>query len=195
MLLRRFFYGADGFSKVGVVLGEGDIVFMLLAIVWQLLADADGIRAIMDAKGSSGLLPCFKCKNVLYYLAAGYNIGEYCVSIGCGNPKRFDECDDKDHWDRVGHLLTQRPLVNKTALEKMETNLGINCNPLGVVADVELREFVPPSKVVRYETMHCVFQNGSVSVEFRNFLEAVRAHRPTVYQDLGLLLEADWSWP
>ena len=135
-------------------------------------------------------MPCFKCKNVLYNLASGIDIGVYCVPIGCGKPNLFDECDDKDHWDRVDHLLTRKPIVSKAALEKMETSLGINCNPHGVIADVELREFVPPSKVVRYETMHCVFQNGIVSVEKRNFLEAVREYRPT---DLRLFLEADWS--
>jgi len=58
------------------------------------------------------------------------------------------------------------------------------------MAVVDLRGFVRPSEVVRYETMHCVFQNGIVCVEKQNFLEAAREYRPTVYQDLRLLLEA-----
>ena len=46
----------------------------------------------------------------------------------------------------------------------MQSNLGINYNSVGVLADVSLRNWVFPTSAC-YDVLHCFFSNGLVAVE------------------------------
>ena len=78
--------------------------------------------------------------------------------------------------------------------ERLEKSMGMSWCPEGVLADPDLRCHVAPASVNTYDSMHCVFSNGSIHVEL--WLLKGRLKLIGVGADLieGFLSSA-WKWP
>ena len=53
--------------------------------------------------------------------------------------------------------------ASKAKLEQMETAVGVTFLPTGLLHDMELRDYVLPVTHTCFDSMHCVFSNGTHS--------------------------------
>jgi hypothetical protein len=64
LILLRFFGTIDNMSGSGVMLQIRGTHVIMFAEMGRIVADEDAIREMWHDKGSSGMKPCFKCRNV-----------------------------------------------------------------------------------------------------------------------------------
>ena len=192
LVLRSFFFGADNFSTGCVLsLETPTIVFAKLGCI---IADESAIKHTFATKGASGLLPCLKCKNVVL---ADHGLLEndrsnYLVDISALTG--YDPTTDLEMWhkcDKLSALVSRG--CTKTQLEQLEKILGLNHMPAGVLADMELREYVPPCTSTVYDPMHCVYSNGIAPQELHLFLGVCKDHLGITYSNLDTWCSANWK--
>ena len=202
LLLRSIFLGPESVLTAGVALRIGQTHMVLFIQFGGFVADEGAAKFAWDVKGSSGLLPCFNCKNVTL-IESGHrgglvrhDVGNYLVDLSCHDRRLLDLRTDTDYWhahDTLEHLSAL--MTNRGDFGDTEKAFGINYNPHGILADRELRELVPPS-LNRRDGMHTMLSNGAMNVEvfllLRDFKRAVPHFSYAVIQTL---LAADWAFP
>ena len=126
----------------------------------SLLADADGLRLLLGAKGASGLKPCFRCTNVVG--GDHTNLGNH-QHISSAAVEKWETATTQGLNDIVDYLQN---LPNKTAVEKAETLLGWNGKALSAsfLLNPALKDIVNLDDCL-YDPMHCFVYNGIVCQE------------------------------
>lgn len=162
------------FDSQSEVVQVKDGVWLLRLRLSELLGDADAMRALYSAKGTSGVRPCVKCTNVLYKRAA-QNVPAGYVTILCSNAALFREMSDELCWKIIDHLRNVSAAGNKGKLEEEETVHGFNWEPEGVLADTSLRGVVTLSHGTG-DSMHIFYSNGTAAFEVGRFLDACQQH-------------------
>ncbi len=196
MFLRRLFLGTYSLSAVGVPLVLHGQPFMLYARLGLFFSDADGLRMALDWRGAGSVRPCFKCKNV-WSRGRATRAGH--VDITCGEPALFKQQDIETLDGYVDLLIATKQQVSEgtmpaTALKNLEKALGLNCNALGLAADVDLRREFNLLRVTRTDWMHDELQDGVFNVECALFLKSCASVGIT-FADWQTYLRADWQFP
>ena len=81
-------------------------------------------------------------------------------------------------WEIVDRLAS--PTLTKKERETLETNLGVNHNPQGLLLDLPLREHVGPATTNFNDFMHVYLANGIVNDEICRFMREVLVCKRTV---------------
>jgi hypothetical protein len=144
-------------TGVPVQLDEAYMVFAEL----DDLQDADALRAKWSIKGHNGVKPCMHC-NVCFM--KGHPL--------VGRDPRFVDITDlkwsnvKDHQAKDAELWAAQDelLQVQRGKKKLETLYGMNTEPEGLLAAVELRHWVKPSAST-YDPMHVYFSKGIAEIE------------------------------
>jgi hypothetical protein len=145
LYLKKQLLGPSGLATAGVPLTLNGEVVLIFAKLTNLLSDGDGLRQAFNWKGASGLKPCFKHFNVFNKntdLAArdpGY------VEIGCHDVNAFRSWTPAQLNKMVDLLRAAAARVVARTMTKGEFNdlqitLGLNYNPLGLLADCSSSE-------------------------------------------------------
>ena len=196
VLLRTLFLGDNSFESAGVLLYAGGphLLFARLSIT---IADEGALKQGIDCKGSSGLRPCAACKNVLMRGSdiANRDASGYLVEVTCSNFNRFDFASDKDMFDVVDMLNARKGHLRAGAFKQLQMSSGFNFNPLGVLADVELRPHSRPAASWTYDPMHCIYSNGIAAVQIHLFLESMKTKTHLQWRDLENFCKAEWQFP
>ena len=112
---------------------------MFFAKLDTMVADEAAPKAVFDAKGSSGTIPCPLCSNVV----AKTSMLEGCDSPGTLVPvhetalERFCARPDDTIWQGCRLLQSRCGQMSKKAFDQLEQSLGINHNPDGVLFSEE----------------------------------------------------------
>ena len=128
------------------------------------LLDELAIKLKWSVKGHAGIKPCFLCKNVLMKGHADVSKHPSFRDLSDLDPADFLPISDRELWDAQDYLVAQKPVLKKGELEKLEKACGQVCEPLGLMACQELRQYVQPTKT-GYDSWHCYFVNGIAAVE------------------------------
>ena len=121
------------------VIGEGEIISINRVIQ---IADLDAHRAVSGLKGTSGLRPCIKCRNLMCKDHPSVGQSDWLVDITCKDPSRFDLATDTDIFETLDML--QSKYDRGEDVKDLEKAHGVNRNPLSMYMDMHLRRFVRP---------------------------------------------------
>ena len=196
LLLRHMFVGPGSMATGGCLLNLQEPV-LLFAAFNNFLADEAALKSAFDLKGAAGLLPCMACRNVTSLQAdlAENDPTSFLVDISCSDERCFQLNSDHDIWRMQDRLLgIQARSHTKQELQLAEKTMGMNCNPHGILADVELRQFIAPSSYTR-DSMHTFLSAGTVSIEMRLLLKSLNRQLGVTYSSLQVFCKAEWKWP
>jgi hypothetical protein len=145
LYLKKQLLGPSGIATAGVPLVLDGQVVLIFAKLTNLLSDGDGLRQAFNWKGASGIKPCFKHYNVFNKnteLAArepGF------VEIGCHDFDAFRSWSPAQLSKMVDLLRAADARVSAGTMTKgdfndLQVTLGLNYNPLGLLADISTSE-------------------------------------------------------
>jgi hypothetical protein len=188
ILLRSMCLGPDALSNAGLCFRNNDGADVIAHIrLGRILADEDALSSLWGIKGASGTVPCgIKC-TVVNKPRGKRHLASHdpsIVDIGCHNVREIILNTDEDVWSKVDMLKAS--CIGDKADPIMEQGFGITFCPYGILADVELRSVVSPTKSNRFDAMHVLYSNGIVPLEISLFVRWLQDAHNLGYEDIGL---------
>jgi len=167
----RIFFGDVGKSfRTGIVLPtpRGEVV--VTAIFAGFLADLVGHKEITNWKGHGGVVCCLDCDNVKQFRKP--KDGE--VGMSCCDPSKFKRRSDVDVYAIIEDLRRAYRNLGKTKFLKLETDLGFNYDPHGLLFDDGLRGIYRPGHHTIRDWMHTVGQDGVANTHIAECMHALK---------------------
>ena len=115
--------------------------------------------------------------------------------MSCAAPGRFQTLKDKGLWSQFGSLQEARRTKTKKDFSLLQQAAGLNYHPKSILADLELRPYLPPISITNMDWMHNFLVNGVVSNELHAFLARCKDKLGVRFQELHRFATADWRWP
>ena len=155
-LLKHLFFGAGSLSAGVMIPALGKLLFFKLG---ALLADESGLHATWSSKGAGGLMPCFRCKNVVMKRTKGVSLLDTdtsgtLVDITCNSLERLQPQTDRDVLNNADVLAAQRHALPVGRFQALQQAMGMNYNPHGLLFDPTLRPWLKPITWTLYDPMH-----------------------------------------
>ena len=198
-LLRQFFNDTHDAAKAGIdlLLHDGTSVKVFVEF-GMMLADEAALHSVYQCKGASGLKPCALCSNIFNRRTARDVVARDSTGVA-----RYHTCFDvngihlhtSDSLRAVARRLSTAAAAGMAArnFAELETRLGFNFVPNGVMQDDELRAMADPTAHLLYDTMHVYYVNGIFNNHVGRLMEALKPHGIT-YAVLATYV-AHWNWP
>jgi hypothetical protein len=122
------------------------------------------------------------------------------VEITCSDTLQFKEWTPQELAINVGlldeaSLRVRASAMTNAAFKDLEMMMGINHNPDGLLADVELLRHVDPVACMTYDWVHNMLQAGVFTIEATMFLRACGRLDITYADMLALLKSPSWCFP
>ena len=163
---------------------------MFFAKLDTMVADEAALKAVFDAKGSSGTIPCPLCSNVV----AKTSMLEGCDSTGTLVPvhetalERFCARPDDTIWQGCRLLQSRCGQMSKKAFDQLEQSLGINHNPDGVL----FQKSLPLASTLMFDWLHIYLVSGLVQIELGLLILMLYSHGVTVQGLVAWLRMTPW---
>ncbi len=130
-------------------------IFMRLSIV---LADEAALHQVYSCKGASGLKPCLLCMNVFTETqkrnVPAHDATGYAVDVSCSSLARLSMQTSATTAAIVRRLAAASGSMTKAAFSEVETTLGWNYEPAGIMFHERWRTLADPTSCVLYDWMH-----------------------------------------
>ena len=153
----------------------------------RFIADDAAGKDTLRYKGASGWKVCHNCKNVVLNQGTG-TLSSHCprgylVPLSCSDASRFDPQSSDEFLSAYDGVRAVRHLATSgDDFENTEKAFGVSIDDTSVVADMALRNIMPPSTFVR-DPVHTLFASGgTVQVEIFCIYHAVKLWVPDVWQ-------------
>ena len=202
-MLAKYFrlqlFGPSGLATAGLIIMINGQPLQIFAKVVDLLPDYDGIRIGWDWRGANSLRPCPICSNV--WRKDGEMAGRVDgVEITCTDKLLLIERTDADFADDVDMVTEAGDLfatgrIGKGRFLNILKVTGQNYNPLGWVADEELRAHMPPITVMTQGWVHGVLSDGILGNDMWVFIQQSSKIGFDMRTLEGLFLESDLRFP
>ena len=155
------------------------------------LGGESGLHSIWSSKGASGLRPCFLCRNVVAKPNHGFGLVAHdttgtLVDIRVKNEAAMQLHTDESIMRNARTLNEQRSVLRAADFADLEKAMGLNWNPLGLLCDSTLQDFIKPATWSMYDPMHVFFSNGLCSEELKLLLTSLR--------DIGISFDLIATW-
>ena len=195
VLLRETFV-QDGLATEGGCLdlqAPGGGFVQLFFVLGNIVADADGHRAMWSVKGSSGKLPCPCCLNVVNdeHLPAAVETTRL-VSMTSTDPRKFRLAQDADWFSKADMLASRKGAMTKSAFKELQTAVGLTYVANGLLWSAPLRHVLRPTHTFTYDSMHCILSNGIANTEVDAMVEKLRQDGIT-FEDLDRFMALPWQ--
>ena len=197
LCIRQMMIAEQSMFRVGLVLTICGAPVLLHARVKLLLSDLDGLRAGLDWMGAGSHRPCpLQCTNV-------WKKNMTCcreeITISCSDYTRFKPMSNEELLLSVDTIIEadsrrQDGRMQVGRFRMLEQGLGIHPNPLGLLADKELRPHINFSKAIRTDWIHNELQKGVFAIECDCIVAAAKSHGIT-FQNWRDLLRSSWKFP
>ncbi len=198
--LMPLFFGDDGrdFSRSGCQVklpnGECLLIFCDIAVA---VADEAALHHMYGCKGSGGVKNCCLCINV-------YN-RKYGEAIVTSHRAKRLVYHTEEEIDRckfattdvilaiIARLASQRAVLSNTAFGQLETDLGWNYDPAGIMCCEKFNRRVCPTKILVYDFCHVLFVNGVFNLHGGKFLAQLKrlSIRPETIGEYVMI----WTYP
>lgn len=194
VLLKEMFLLFKSFETEGFVCGQ----VIIWAKVKQLVSDEAALKIGLDVKGASGHMCCLKCRNVLKTKA--YNVAKKSrnctlLPISDLDVKKFEPHTDETIIANAKYLQEQHPLLTHKKFKELQTSLGLNYAPDGILL-CETLDFKLSS--VAFDFQHVYFVNGVFNLEVGMLLDLLKKepvrHR-VGYAQIHSFFQDGWVWP
>lgn len=147
--------------------------YIVKAVFAGWVADLLGHKEITEWKGYNGNMCCLTCGNVGKFHGRG--VGD-AVGLDCHECGRFRKRSNEDVFAAVDDLVQQQPVLSKTAFENLQTNVGFNLVPEGILLDHSLRRIYKPVDHCIRDYMHTVVGDGVANTLIAVCLHAAAVH-------------------
>jgi hypothetical protein len=122
------------------------------------------------------------------------------VEITCTDTKCFKSWSAAEAArvvDMLGAASTRVSVgtMTKTRFHQLEQTTGLNCNPVGLLADASLRPYVDPIGVMTYDWVHNMLQDGTFTTEAHLLLKSCGQLGVTRADIHGFLKDEGWQFP
>ena len=182
---------------ISLLLHDGSVLIIFIEF-GMMLADEAALHSAYQFKGASGLKNCALCSNVFNWRSARDAVAADTTGIS-----RYHTCcelrDLRLHTRATLTAIVKRLAAAAAAgmsrrnLEELETRLGFNYIPDGIMQDNVLRALADPTEHLLYDTMHIYYVNGIFGNHVGRLLEALKPHGIT-YATLRTYV-SHWTWP
>ena len=178
-MLRVFFPETGHSFHRGVHINHPDGGFVVTAIFAGFLQDLLGHKETTEWKGTNGVYCCLTCDNVVNMQHRRPNAARGEVAANCTNVDRFRQRTDADVYANVDELkgfhdadMARLGRVRKKPFGDLQTRLGFNYVPEGLLMDTALRRLYKPVSHTIRDWQHTLVQDG-----FANTHVALLLHR------------------
>lgn len=160
--IARFFFEVPDWRQ-GLLLTCPTGPRMLFADLRVLISDEAAIKQSLCNKGASGLIFCIHCQNAVDHKShvAGNSGGSQISSLET-DISRFRQQTQRSVKEYMDYLAQQQPLQSKARFEKLQTALGFNFKPMGLLAHPAYGPKV--IDCIMFDWMHVYLVNGLFNV-------------------------------
>ena len=190
--------GPHGLCGAGTLVMIQGQPLVLYASVEDIIADYDGIRIGWDWRGANSFRPAIRLANC-FKKDSGLAHRLRAVEITDHEQDRFIERTNSDYEGDVDLIVAAGAECAERRLsvirfEELRKVTGQNYNPLGFVADLELRRVMRPLSVLCQGWVHGVLADGILQTDMGAFLSR---STPEGFgrRELQQLLETDLRFP
>ena len=155
---------------------------LFFAKISIMVSDAAALQMVLGVKGTSGNLLCLNCRNCSPHKPKNGVVLHEADTSGFLVPStetdlsRFIPQTDDTLFAAVDLLAARRPLMGNTAFERLESDLGVNHIPAGLLLCPFMRQRIQPISMVMWDWMHCYFASGIFQVQVTLLLLVMRRH-------------------
>ena len=155
-------------------------VFMKMDV---FMADEAALHAIFSCKGSSGLKPCFLCQNIF-----NAKLRPEIVKQDTTGFAQVHTCVDVEklvlHTTQTIHgiairLASAAVTMSKTDFAELQTRLGWNFVPEGILMNARWRSLLWPTRHGMYDWMHVWLVHGVMNTHVGLMMRALKPHGVT----------------
>ena len=169
---------------------SGDRV-MFFSKLHTVVADESALKFLYDFKGSSGNLVCPLCANITSRthgdLAAHDHSGEL-QDISCIDTNSFVRRTDSQIFKSQSILASREPVLSKKDFALLESSMGLNYNPYGVLA----HRSMPLVKCLQWDGMHVYVVSGLFHLEAGLLLPLLHEQGATFQVIQNFISECKW---
>ncbi len=162
----------------GILLPGDDEPFMFSGTFAGVLADLVGHQSLTAWKGPNAVRGCVNCANLSCRRNGVRTDSE--IGLAEHDERRFLQSTDEEIYLLIDNLAT---LVEAGApkIDKLQTEIGFNHEPLGILSNKGLRAKYSPTKHQLTDWMHTFCQDGVASAEVVLLLERLSTqHQPPI---------------
>ena len=165
------FFGQEGpnmqMSGIGLTMSDGSYQHLVMHL-GCFLADEAALHLGYCCKGASGLKCCLLCANIFNYKVRR-DIVELDATGIAQHHTTHDASKLKLHTPAsitaiLRQLQNSHGTISKRAFEELETTLGWNYSPHGVLWNPIAKPHIEPSEKATFDWMHIIFVHGIFGV-------------------------------
>lgn len=194
MLCKSMMLEFEDMTSKGFVCGS----IIIFAKLTYFIADESAIKYSLDVMGASGHMCCLKCKNVLSKRAWTTAEGATLVYVRVSelDVSKFAPHTDQSIRANADYLESQKGMISPGDFAQLQTALGLNYAPDGVLLCDRLRHFNPVSGL-GFDYHHVYFVHGIFNLEIGLFLDLMKS-QPTRtrvrHTDINAFFQ-NFRWP
>ncbi len=158
LALRIFFPLAGDSLDSGIVIKGADSSYVIRAKFVGFLADLKEHKTITEWKGTGGNVCCLRCSNVWKPAIGDHADGT--IGLDCPDPRKFRKRTEAQLRDIVASLIVEKGRMAPTPFSKLETDVGINYCPQGILFDSSLQGLYNPVDHAIVDWMHTMCSDG-----------------------------------
>ena len=152
----------------------GMVLCAELAIV---VADESALKHIYECKGASGKLPCMFCRNTVLRRYAPVPMNPGLVLHTCTDTTKWKLHTRNSLASTVSFLQSKKDETSSKEFEEMQSNLGFNHCPQGVLLCQPLMNIFDPIKATMYDWAHVFLVAGLFHLEVNLLLKMLSTAR------------------
>ena len=161
----------------------------------SLMDELAASNQVFNAKGASGLKCCKWCCNVFNAKTSRTCVhsNSWAVLHDESDAKRFVMHTPETYAKVAADLTAASTAMSSENFKELQTALGFNYNPGGILQDDDLMSIMEPSKHSIADWMHVLLVNGVLDVSFGQFMKAMKTTSFTFASARAFC--GLWSWP
>jgi hypothetical protein len=203
LLLRQFVVGTTNLCTTGIFIGSGRNLSLLMAEFGIMIGDEKAIKMCWCCKGSAGLLPCMFCRNVISLKRKDKGVnkkrlvftpqpGDICVDLSETDVRKLVLHTDATVVTLVGHLRSEATTLSKANFATLQTRLGYNHAPEGLLMDTMLD--IKPIATTMWDWMHCMLVSGIFNKEVGLLMSKLAKAKFTTHRQIHEYV-CKFVWP
>ena len=190
--MQAFIHPFDFTNGIALPVDDDGSMRVLVSRVSVLVADEAALKSMVEHKGSAGKLICLLCRNAVQRRYAE-TLPANLIHHTCTDTTRFVMHSKASLLRCVQHLKEESGRLGTVAFADLQTSLGLNFFPLGLLSDDTLMSHFDIVKSFMYDWMHVYFVGGLYHRELNLLLPVL--HRAGVPQRALQEFVATFQWP
>ena len=158
VILRVFFPESGESMTTGILIESSSGPMLIKAQFAGWLADLVGHKEITEWKGHGGNVCCLGCDNLDSRITGVRSSGA--IGLDCADCTKFDRRTPAKFNAIIDDLIEKKLTLGKTKFKVLQTEVGINYIPTGILFDETMRAIYRPVDHFIVDWQHTMCQDG-----------------------------------